>query len=101
MNKVQTVLGHQSTEMSRRYAEYLTEELADIVKGRRVHRLFIPNQEPKQLELKPKVVGGTGIEPATSPTHSRDALTIQNYLYDPFHRALVGGTGIEPATSGL
>ena len=66
LSKVQSVLGHTTSKMTERYAQYTAEALTDIIEGINKSNLFIPKKEIKLLESKEKVVGGTGIEPVTS-----------------------------------
>jgi integrase len=68
LDKVSTVLGHTSTQMTKRYAQYTVDKLGDVIRGKRepVHSLFMAPKISKLLDLQPKMVGGTGIEPATS-----------------------------------
>jgi integrase len=67
LDKIQTVLGHTSPEMTHRYAEYAVENLCEVIRGNISGKaILIENNEVKLLELKTKLVGGTGIEPVTS-----------------------------------
>ena len=68
LDKVSTVLGHTSTQMTKRYAQYTVDKLGDVIRGKRepVHSLFIAPKISKLSDLQGQVVGGTGIEPATS-----------------------------------
>ena len=75
LEEISAVLGHSSFEMTRKvYAQYRPERLMSVIKGRGVHRMFIGvNNEGEQVKLlqgkrnfRNGMVGGTGIEPATS-----------------------------------
>jgi hypothetical protein len=65
LDKVSTVLGHTSTQMTKRYAQYTVDKLGDVIRGKRepVHSLFIAQKISKLSDLQGQMVGGTGIEP--------------------------------------
>ena len=68
LDQVSTVMGHTSTQMTKRYAQYTLDKLGDVIRGKRkdVHDGFITFENRKLLNFNPNMVGGTGIEPATS-----------------------------------
>jgi len=69
LDQISTVMGHTSTQMSKRYAQYAVEKLSDVIKGKRrplVHRDFTHHKRLNLSNLQVKMVGGTGLEPATS-----------------------------------
>ena len=68
MDQVSTVMGHTSTQMTKRYAQYTLDRLVDVIREKRkdVHNGFITFENRKLLNFNSNMVGGTGIEPATS-----------------------------------
>ena len=68
LDQVSTVMGHTSTQMTKRYAQYTLDKLVDVIRGKRkdVHKEFITFENRKLLNFQSNMVGGTGIEPATS-----------------------------------
>jgi len=69
LDQISTVMGHSSTQMSKRYAQYAVEKLSDVIRGKRkpsVHRQFTHSRRFNLSNLKGNMVGGTGLEPATS-----------------------------------
>ncbi len=74
LEEISAVLGHTSLEMTRKvYAQYRVERLLDVIKGKVVRTLLCNSgniEDLERLEFKWKselgMVGGTGIEPATS-----------------------------------
>jgi len=74
LDQVSAVLGHTSTRMTSRYAQYAVDKLSSVIRGKppaslikgTVHSLFMAGKISNLLELNPNMVGGTGIEPATS-----------------------------------
>ena len=65
---IQTVLGHTNPTMTARYAQYAVGTLSEVIKGKTISKesLLIEYKTDKLLKLKGNIVGGTGIEPATS-----------------------------------
>jgi hypothetical protein len=59
LDKIKTVMGHTSTKTTQRYAQYKIEKLEDVIRGKSVHRLFIPSGELQVPEDKEKTwLGG-------------------------------------------
>jgi len=59
LDKIKTVMGHTSTKTTQRYAQYKIEKLEDVIRGKSVHRLFIPPGELQVPEDKEKTwLGG-------------------------------------------
>ncbi len=54
--------------MEKLLTPYTVDKLGDVIRGKRepVHSLFIAPKIYKLLDLQGPMVGGTGIEPATS-----------------------------------
>jgi hypothetical protein len=50
LSEVSAALGHASVEMTKRYAQYSQEKLAQVIRG--IHTPFIDVQKPKLLEHK-------------------------------------------------
>jgi integrase len=67
LDEIRSVLGHTSSEMTQRYAEYATEALAPVIRGKPIseENKLIKNNKPKLLELKGKLAPRAGLEPAT------------------------------------
>ena len=65
-DEVGAAMGLASNEMVKRYAQYKLQKLINVIRGRSVHKLFIPDENYNILNLNQNMVGGTGIEPATS-----------------------------------
>jgi integrase len=49
IHQVQSVMGHTSSRTTERYAQYSTEKLADVMRGK-VHRMFTPSQDIQAIE---------------------------------------------------